>query len=198
MLTSRTIILFCLILLFAVTTNLIIEQDDKSDSKPVFARNDPDSYMLNADITQFTATGTLQHKIIAERLTHFPLTNITTLKTPNMTLYSDQQHSKPWDIAAKHGRLLPEVQVREQIVELWDQVLATQERNEGEFINIQTDSLTVYPEKDYAETDQKVTIDDKSGRTLAGGMQAFFAQRRFIFYSHNQQRVHTTLSPSFE
>ena len=60
------------------------------------------------------------------------------------------------------------------------------------------DRLIVYPEKDYAETNQKVTIDNKSGRTLAGGMQAFFGQGRFIFYAYNEQRVHTILLPTFE
>ncbi|HIG40175.1 MAG: LPS export ABC transporter periplasmic protein LptC [bacterium] len=198
MLTSRTIILFCLILLFAAITNLMIDQADDPDTNPAFARNDPDLYMLNADITQFSETGVPQHNIRAERLTHFPLTDITTLKTPNMTLYSDQENSLPWEIAAENGRLLPEVQVREQIVELWDHVLAIQERKTGDFVNIRTESLTVYPDREYAETNQNVTINDKSGRTLAGGMQAFFGQERFIFYAYKEQRVHTVLSPTFE
>ena len=198
MLTSRTIILFCLILLFAVGTNLFVEQSNNSYANPVFAKNDPDLYMLNALITQFTKTGSRQHKIRAERLTHFPLTDITTLKMPTMTMYSDQKDSKPWDIRADHGRLLPKVQVREEIIELWQQVLARQIDNDGNFINIQTDSLTVYPEMDYLETDQTVRIDDNSGRTIAGGMKAYLQQGRFVFFSSDDQRVTTILLPVFE
>ncbi len=198
MLTNRSIILFCLIVLFAITTNLILEKEAETDTVQVFARNDPDLYMLNADITQFTETGARQHKITAERLTHFPLTDITTMKTPNMTLFSTQEGQFPWDIAAMNGRLLPKVQVREEIVELWEQVLAIQIDDEGNFINILTDSLTVYPEKDYVETDQKVTIDDNSGRTIASGMKAYLEEGRFIFFSSDTQRVQTILLPVFD
>jgi LPS export ABC transporter protein LptC len=115
-----------------------------------------------------------------------------------MTLYSDQKDSKPWDISADHGRLLPKVQLREEIIELWDHVVAIQETGIGDFINIQTISLTVYPEKDYAETDQIVEIINNSGHTVAGGMQVYFEQGRFIFYAHNNQRVHTILPATSE
>ena len=195
---SRFIILFSLILLFARVTNVILDQDSASDPIQIFAKNDPDIYMLNANITRFTATGARQHKIKAEKFTHFPLTDTTTLKTPYMTLFATQDDTEPWDIAAKHGRLLPKVQVRDEIVELWEKVLAIQEDTNGNFLSIQTDSLTVYPEKDFAETDQKVYIDDNTGRTVAAGMKAYLEEGRFIFYSSHSQRVKTILLPTFD
>jgi len=83
-------------------------------------------------------------------------------------------------------------------VELWEKVLAIQEDTNGNFLSIRTDSLTVYPEKDFAETDQKVYIDDNTGRTVAAGMKAYLEEGRFIFYSSHSQRVKTILLPTFD
>lgn len=195
--TSKTIILACLILLFAVTINLLMEQDPLSDAKPVFGRNDPDFYMLNADITQYRESGFRHHKIKAERLTHYPLTHLTILKTPNMILYPTGGEEQPWDITAKNGRWLDKALLREERLDLWDQVIAVQKDDLGKFIYIQTHSLTIYPDKDYAETDQKVYIDDNTGRTIASGMRAFFEDGRFYFFSSPEQRVQTILLPEF-
>lgn len=198
MINNRSIILFCLLLLFAITTNLVLEQGSDSDATQVFARNDPDLYMVDVDITQFDETGARQHKITAARLTHFPLTDITTLKTPAMTLFPRGEGKLPWDIVAKHGRLLPKVALREEIIELWEQVHAAQVDDGGNFIHIRTDSLTVYPEKDYLETDQIVTISDNTGSTKASGMKAYLQEGRFIFFSSDEQRVQTRLMPVFD
>ncbi len=162
------------------------------------SKNDPDLYMLNASITQYTDVGDHQHRIEANRFTHFPLTDTTTLKTPNMTLYPSEEKAKPWDIAANHGRLLPKSLFRDEVVELWDEVLAVQQNDAGEFVNIRTASLTVYPETDYAETDQPVTIDDNTGNTTAAGMKAYFEDGYFIFFSRGDERVHTVLLPEFK
>ena len=193
---NRATILASLILVFAIATNLILEQSDSLPLAPML-QNDPDLYMLNATITQFDDDGNLQHTIKADRFTHFPLTDMTSLISPNLQLFS---HSKnePWDIEAKNGRLLSQSVYREEVVELWDDVLAVQQTGNGQFIRIQTQSLTVYPEREYAETDQKVYIDDNSSRTSAAGMKAFFQGGKFIFFSTPTERVHTIFLPEFK
>jgi lipopolysaccharide export system protein LptC len=194
---NRATILASLILILGIATNLILEQDDEELPPVASSQNDPDLYMLNATITQFDTKGTLQHKIRADRFTHFPLTDVTSLIYPKLQLFSDSR-TEPWDIEAKNGRLLSQSVYREEIVELWDNVLAVQQSDAGHFINIQTQSLTIYPEREYAETDQKVYIDDNSGRTSAAGMKAFFHLGKFIFYSTPTERVHTIFLPEFK
>ncbi len=193
---NRATILASLILVFAIATNLILEQSDSLPPAPML-RNDPDLYMLNATVTQFDDDGNLQHTIKADRFTHFPLTDMTSLIFPNLRLFP---HSKkePWDIEAKNGRLLSQSVYREEVVELWNDVLAVQQTDSGHFVRIQTQSLTVYPEREYAETDQKVYIDDNSSRTSAAGMKAFFRGGKFIFYSTPTERVHTIFLPEFK
>jgi lipopolysaccharide export system protein LptC len=198
MLNRRSFLLAVFMLLFAAAINLLLDENQLDAEQPEnLNRNDPDLFMRNATITQFTETGDKQHRIKAERFTHFPLTDITTLKQPDMTLFGTDEDTDPWDIIAKNGRLLPKVVFRDEIVELWEDVLAIQTDPNGNFINIRTDSLTIYPGTDYAETDQPVIIDDNAGRTTAAGMKAYFEEGKFLFFSREQQRVKTILLPDF-
>ena len=146
--------------------------------------------MLNATINQFDGEGELQHRIAANRFTHFPLTDLTTMKFPALAL-GRTRDSKPWEITSSEGRILPSSDYREEIVELWNNVLAAKPGSGSDFVNIQTNSLTVYPERDYAETDEAVFIDNQSGRTTAAGMKAFLDTGKFMFYSTPTHRVTT-------
>ena len=198
MLNNKTYLLICLILFVTFSTNYLLDTSEYDDKTEVMAQNDPDFYMVNPDIVQFDATGKQQHLISADHLNHYPLTDMTTLRTPNLTLYAEKTEQPPWDISAKHGRILPESQLRDQIVELWDDVLAVRTNQNNSFIHIQTKALTVFPDRDYAETDQQVHIDSHTGNTVAGGMMAYFEENKFIFLSSGRQRVHTTLLPQFQ
>lgn len=210
MLNSRTFLVVCLVIFIAFSTNFLLDQSSEFKPEQTMARNDPDLYMVKPDITKFNETGERKHKIRADRLTHYPLTDITTLHIPLLTLYGSQTDATvsaagasetgraPWDIEAKNGRLLPKAQIRDEIVELWDNVVATKLNPTGKFVNIQTQALTVYPDRDYAETDKKVYIDNNTGRTIAGGMKAYFEKNRYILLSSSKQRVQTIFLPEFE
>lgn len=192
--TNRTIILVSLILIIAIGTNWFIDVTDEPPAPDTLSRNEPDLYMVDARITQFSTSGDPQHEINADRMTHFPLTDVTTLKIPNIVLYSGDVHA-PWRIIATNGRLLPRSTLNDETVELWNQVLASRENEDGDFINIQTESMTVYPERDAAETRQPVTIDNDTGRTSAGGgMKANLGTGIFEFFSGNEDRVVTIIA----
>lgn len=164
-------------------------------------RSEPDLYMINANITQFDKMGQLHHRIRAEKFTHFPLTDITILRMPSVILYSEG--TTPWQINAREGQILPgESAVRassgrtsdtDDIVELWNEVIAEQTRPDGRFIHIRTDFLTIIPADDYAETDRIVTIEDNKSTTTAAGMIAHFRPGRFVFFSNEDQRVNTVI-----
>lgn len=190
---NRIIVLSTLILAFALTINwVMIESDEAAPAPP---GNDPDLYMLNATISQFDVEGELQHRIAANRFTHFPLTDLTTMKFPALALGRTRK-SDPWEITSSEGRILPSTDYREEIVELWSNVLASKTGSGSDFVNIQTNSLTVYPERDYAETDETVFIDNQSGRTTAAGMKAFLDTGKFMFYSTPTRRVTTIFLPN--
>ena len=189
---SRATLVAALLLLAIATSYFIDTQSGSSPAGP--ATHTPDLYMINAAITQYSQTGQPRHDIAATRMNHYPLTNVTTLTAPDLNLYNESGNA-PWQIEATEGRMLPKALLREQTVELWDDVLALQARREGEFISIRTESLRVLPDSEYAETQDRVIIDDTGSRTVAAGMQAFLATNRFVFESDDVQRVHTILLP---
>lgn len=191
---NRTLIIIASILLVGIATNWLISKTEE-DAVPEPGRgNDPDLYMKGAKITQFDEDGAPQHTLSAQRMTHFPLTDVTTLDVPNVLLFPAQSTGGPWDIIASDGRLLPSSVLRNEIVELWDQVVAV--KDEADFIHIQTESLTVFPERDFAQTDVPVSINSVTSHTTAGGgMRAWLADGRFELFASNEQRVVTVLSP---
>jgi lipopolysaccharide export system protein LptC len=177
-----------MIIAFALTVNwFMTEPEEESDFT---SRNEPDLYMLNATIRQFSPEGKLQYRIAANRFTHFPLTDVTTMTLPALTL-ARTQDSDPWEITSSKGRILPSSDYREEVVELWSDVRASQSGNERDLVTIETNSLTVYPDRDYAETDEPVLIKNLSGRTTAAAMKAFLTTGKFMFYSTPKQRVTT-------
>ncbi len=190
--TNRIVILSCVIFALALSINYVL--DSSSDSPLTERKNDPDLYMHNASINQFDDKGALHHKIYADRFTHFPITDVTTMLNPTLALVKENNTS-PWKINSEEGRLLPTGVLREEVVELWDNVLASRNGQAGKFITISTQSLTVYPDRHYAETDTKVFIDNETGRTTAAGMKAFLDTGKFQFYSSREDRVNTIYLP---
>lgn len=189
---NRTIILVCFIVLIAGATNWLLDQNVTEPPTRELSREDPDFFMINASITHFDNAGTVQHKLRASRFTHFPVDDITTLEDPDLDLFSD---NGPWNIASRKGRLFPKSTHEQDLVELWGHVVAARESGDGKFTNIQTDSLFIYPEHDYAETEDKVHIDDNSSRTTAAGMEAWLETGQFRFFSRSRERVNTVLEP---
>jgi lipopolysaccharide export system protein LptC len=59
-------------------------------------------------------------------------------------------------------------------VELSDDVVVRR-RRAASFLELRTAALTLYPEREYAETDSAVIIDSDTGRTTAEGLRADLA-----------------------
>ncbi|MDK1023300.1 MAG: LPS export ABC transporter periplasmic protein LptC [Gammaproteobacteria bacterium] len=191
---SKLIIQLAFLLLAGASINWYLDSTVGESGNSIIRQNDPDLYMINASLTQFDATGKLQHRIRASRFTHYPASDITILTMPDITLYKDD--APPWKIRSKAGRILPDHGDQGSRLELWDSVLVERTNKEGKFIRIRSENLTVLPALDYAETDQTVIIDDNTSRTTASGMKAYLKPGRFLFYSNEQQRVNTTILPT--
>ena len=56
---------------------------------------------------------------------------------------------------------------------------------------MRTPALYLYPDRQYAETDQDVIIDTDVGRTKAVGLQGDLQQGLLNLFSSADQRVHT-------
>jgi lipopolysaccharide export system protein LptC len=179
---------------------------------------EPDLIMEGAEITQFDAAGTPAYRIIAATITHFPVDDHTLLEAPRVTLYGHAE--APWEISARSGRIeggsrlldpglvetsdadaVAEAPTSdtsgsvEEIVVLEEEVVVRRERPVGDFVELSTSRLDLFPGREYASTDRPVIIDSDSGRTTATGLRAELDTGRLLLGPSASDRVRTTLFP---
>lgn len=179
---------------------------EATDTQPSTELGEPDLLLEGAVITQFRRDGSLQYRLHAERIAHYPGAEQTMLTQPRLLL--DQGDSAPWELSAKRGRIVGRSGLllrsgsgagaatqRSEQVQLEDDVLISRERGAQRFIHLSTSSLTLFPEQEYAETDRPVTIDTEAGRTTAANLEADLARGRLLLAAAGDVRVHTTITP---
>ncbi len=167
---------------------------------------EPDLLLEGAVITQFRRDGSLQYRLHAEQIAHYPGIEQTMLVEPRLLL--DQGSAAPWELSASRGRILGRSGLllrsgtglgaatqRSEQVQLDDNVLIHRQSGEERFINLSTSSLTLFPEHEYAETDRPVIIDTEAGRTTAANLKADLARGRLLLAAAGDVRVHTTITP---
>ncbi|HBX54285.1 LPS export ABC transporter periplasmic protein LptC [Pseudomonas sp. UBA2684] len=137
-----------------------------------------DFYVVNANTVQYQADGKLHYEMTADKLEHVKTTDITLLTSPNMSLYRGTE--LPWKVRSERGEVAPEGTQ----VELIDKVRVERTDAKGRPTILTTSRLTVFPEKEYAQTQQAVRIDAANGVTTAQGMKAYLNDGRMLLQSN--------------
>ena len=148
--------------------------------------------MSNANLKTYDKQGRWLQNITAKRFLHKQSTGETFLTEPALTL-TNQQEEFFWKIKAKKGKIRSHTDENKRFVEFWDSVTAAKLNMEGEFTNLSTESLIIYPTRNYLETTSQVFIDNEMGRTSSIGLQAFLNDGNFKFFSTSEARVSTIL-----
>ena len=188
---SRTLMGLLAAFIASVLLNRTVDLDHQIETAPALL-NEPDLFMTQASISQINEEGHLTSKISADRFTHYPLTDVTTLELPRVALYTPNL-TGPWTISSTKGRLLGVSVYRKQSVELWSTVRAEKSNPDGSTTTFITDALNVYPSENVAESDSPVTIFTGNTQTQAAKLRANFDQDTFLFNSNASQRVVTTI-----
>ena len=141
--------------------------------------SEPDSYMTQLYLKRFTPNGAVQYEFQARRASRQANTQITILNEPHM-LFLDT--TDPWETDSNFGKLIG----TGQTVELWDSVYI---RRTDDSMRIQTSAITLYPERDYAETDRAVTMDSDGTHTEGVGLEAYMKENRMRLLS-NVRSIH--------
>jgi len=188
---SRALIGLLAIFIASILLNRTVDLDHQAGEAPA-RLNEPDLFMTHASISQINDQGNLTSKISAERFTHYPLTDVTTLELPSVALYTPTL-TGPWTISSVKGRLLGASVYRKQSVELWSSVRAEKSNPDGSKTTFITDALNVYPSENLAESDTPVTIFTGNTQTQAARLRANLDQDTFLFNSNAEQRVVTTI-----
>ena len=166
----------------------------------------PDLYMETAEISQFASDGELAYQSRAFSIVHYPEADHTLLDAPRLTLYREEE--APWEVSALSGRIIggaglldagllsgtATAQSARETVELQDDVVVQRRRPGEGFIELHTEALTLFPGREYAETERPVIIDTQSGRTTAEGLRANLGAGTIVLGTP-PRRVRTTIFP---
>ena len=148
--------------------------------KPVAAVNESeiDYYAINAHSVQFLPDGKLQYEMTADRIEHLKTSEVTQVTTPDLHLYRGTEY--PWHVQSTRAEVNPDGTE----VELIDKVrIARTDERQRETI-ITSSRMTVFPQKQYAQTEQAVRIDGAGGTTTGKGMKAYLKEGKMDLLSN--------------
>ena len=156
----------------------------------------PDLLIEEAIIRQYRDTGALRYLLRSPLIEHFEADALTHLTEPDLMLHDEP--APPWQVTARRGVIRNAAQgalAGNEEVELHEDVQMLQVYEDGRRYDLRTPSITIYPDREYAETDQNVMITTHAGRTKAVGLQGSLNTGLLKMFSSDEQRVHTVILP---
>ncbi|AHL76722.1 lipopolysaccharide ABC transporter permease [Stutzerimonas stutzeri] len=137
-----------------------------------------DFYVINSRTIQYQPDGKRNYELSAEKVEHVKASDVSLLTRPD--LHSYRGSDLPWHVTSERGEVGPQGEE----VELIDNVKVERNDAEGRPTIVTSSRMTVFPEKDYAETRQPVRIVAANGVTTATGMKAYLNEGRMLLLSN--------------
>ena len=174
------------ILLFAVIASLFAAvgywniRPERFLDAPTVAVNENaiDYFATYAHSRQFLPDGKLQYEMTSEKLEHLKASEVTQLTQPDMQLYRGTAY--PWHVKSERGEVNPDGTE----VELIDSVRIARTDDKNRTTIITSTRMTVFPQKEYAQTERDVRIDGAGGVTTGKGMKAYLKDGRMDLLSN--------------
>ena len=192
----RAWIMIGLVLVLAAVALLVMDRSagPVSTLPATLLEGEPDIYMEAAVVSQYRADGSLEYRLEAQRASHFQGEATTRLTQPRLTLLHHEH--PPWIVTSNEGVLQrPPADPEAEAVTLEGDVALEQTRPDGDRVRLVTETLHLYPRRQYAETDQDVMIESLFGRTMAAGLQGDLRLGVLELFSANGRPVRTILQP---
>ncbi|MBM7061572.1 LPS export ABC transporter periplasmic protein LptC [Pseudomonas sp. UL073] len=140
--------------------------------------NAVDFYALNAHSVQFQADGKLHYEMTSDKVEHLKASEITQVSKPDLQLYRGTD--LPWKVRSERA----EVSADGKQVELIDAVRIARTDAKNRPTVITSSRMTVFPDEEYAQTEQAVRIEAANGVTTANGMKAYLKDSRMLLLSN--------------
>jgi lipopolysaccharide export system protein LptC len=174
------------VLILGISISLIIHYGfNFNDNKQVVqtSAHATDAFMLKANYYEYDTQGQLSSHMFSPKVTHQQYMNTTQYENPEVTIYSNK--SITWIITADHGKSIHGVKK----VLVWGHVKFVQPELTGREPTttiITTSSATLYPQKSFAETKQRVTITRPNAKITGKGLTADFKTGIFKLLSESR------------
>ena len=137
-----------------------------------------DFYVVGASAQQFQTDGQLQYEMTADKVEHLKASEVTVLTKPDLQMYRGTTY--PWHVQSERGEVNPDGTE----VELIDSVRVARTDEKDRTTIITSSRMTVFPQKQYAQTEQDVRIDGAGGTTTGKGMKAYLKEGKMDLLSN--------------
>jgi len=148
--------------------------------------NLPYAIVHNASTRHFNDKGSLDYTFEALKLEYFrkeqdsPSENedisYTLISKPRLLIYHE---GEPWHVEALEGKFTEQ----NKRLLLWNNVIVSQQNEDGVTTTLSTEELEIKPEEKYAYTKQPVEIKSSAGDLTAIGMIANFMEKQITLLS---------------
>lgn len=173
MITSRRLILMLLLLLTGLTSTWVIKHMAVDNIASSLLKSDHmDSYAKEVVATAMDKNGQLAYQFFTPEITHYP-NNVTEFVTPHIISYL--QSPKPWTLDALRGKAEDGV---DQVILEGDVKLHKLADSKTRELTIKTNSVTIYPRKEYLETKESVTLNEPGIKITSRGVRAYLKENR--------------------
>jgi lipopolysaccharide export system protein LptC len=176
----RTILMFAILGLLLAAVGYWNISPERFMDRPVASVDETqiDYYATNARAKQFLPDGGVQYEMTADRVDHMRASEVTLLTKPDMQLYRGTVY--PWHVQSERGEVNPDGTE----VELIDNVRVARTDQKNRATVITSSRMTVFPQKQYAQTEQNVRIEGAGGVSTAKGMKAYLNDSKINLLSN--------------
>jgi LPS export ABC transporter protein LptC len=181
---------FLFLLMTILGVFFLIKPSDVTKKSSLHIDKTRQEYMKNLLTTTYTESGMLKNKIYAAYWAYLPLQQQSTLIAPHMI------HFKPdgteWHITAKHGLTKQPTLGGIEEIELWDKVCLERMVNTNNApILVETEKLCYHPKKQFAESENTITMTKPDGQVTGTGLRAFL-EKNSVELLHNVKTYYDT------
>lgn len=167
MLTIKNFIFSALLLLAIALSGWSIFIAKKALPSTANQTHQPDAFMENVVTTVMNKEGKPALKVAAPKMVHYAENDMTDITTPHVTVF--RQSPQPWYIDSDFGKALNGT---EEINFSSHVVIHHPNDSENPLTIMKTATLTVFPDKQTAQTDAAITITQPDATIYAIGMLA--------------------------
>ncbi len=132
----------------------------------------PEWFGEDVRVIEMNENGLPKREFHADKMVHYREQNMTDLFKPHFTLFNEK--NEPWHLEGDKGRTFHGKRTTDiDRLDLWKNVTLWQETAKRP-TRMTTSTIAIFPEKEFAQTDQAVAMN-QPGQILTGvGLKAFF------------------------
>ncbi len=141
------------------------------------------TFFNHATIINFSVTGDPKSKIVGDQIFHYPDEEDSEITNPEITIFRDI--GLPVQITAEHGWINKD---GTRVFLKGHTVIKREASKDNEFSQLETPELTIWPNKDFAETDKAVKITTAATIATGVGMKAYLDEEHYYLLNNVKAR----------